>query len=800
MFNHRIICLVASTFCILSFSPYFIDNALFASGNGQSQNNVIDRRKEISNSISFELSKDTIRVVDVSINDHFSIYITAKADGLSKFDSIKLLKGTKLLGEILGQHLLISTANLKSGDILNLNCTDEYEGQGVSGKLILSSLNDNCFINGHSSHEMHFSIKKTESSESPFNFPKRKWFYLCLFTGIVVLIIVILYYFFWIRGIPEIIITQDLWLKCIVYYVFPICIIILILSSIYWASAPSEPVITSIKPDRATKEDIVTINGANFIKVTNVSFGKTKATNFVVNSNEQITAIVGLGSSGDVSITSLGGEATRSGFKYIEPPPLHSPIITSFSPSNATTGDKITIKGKYLSTSIFVSFGDSVSKSFSIISDSQIRATVGSGSSGKISVTTLGGTTNYNGFKFVKSVTIPIISGFYPKSARKGTKVIIKGKNLKSTNLVAFGGVKATIFEVNSIGTQVTAIVGDGNSGKISVTTSGSTVSIPGFKYISSVYHPKITVPEVLGKKLGKAKSIINAAGLKYGLNEGSPAITKSQEKTIEGQKPSSGKMLNPGETVELTFYSAFNKPIIKSFSPISAKTGTKVTIKGKNFSGVTGVSFGTTKAKKFKVKSGTKITAIVGPGSSGDISVSTSAGTAYFSGFIFISSPSKPVITTFLPHSAMMGDTIVINGEGLSGANKVYFGGTMAQITYNSEREIHVTVGNGSSGNVYIITPDGTASLSGFQYIPKPKTGNNVIKDNRKGKMFIDGHYENVKRRKWADTTKREKVWVEEHTEGNRRIEGHYEHRRIPSGYWQEYEEKIWVPGHYEN
>ena len=123
-----------------------------------------------------------------------------------------------------------------------------------------------------------------------------------------------------------------------------------------------------------------------------------------------------------------------------------------------------------------------------------------------------------------------------------------------------------------------------------------------------------------------------------------------------------------------------------------------------------------------------------------------------------------------------------------------------MAQITYNSEREIHVTVGNGSSGNVYIITPDGTASLSGFQYIPKPKTGNNVIKDNRKGKMFIDGHYENVKRRKWADTTKREKVWGEEHTEGNRRIEGHYEHRRIPSGYWQEYEEKIWVPGHYEN
>ncbi len=66
-------------------------------------------------------------------------------------------------------------------------------------------------------------------------------------------------------------------------------------------------------------------------------------------------------------------------------------------------------------------------------------------------------------------------------------------------------------------------------------------------------------------------------------------------------------------------------------------------------------------------------------------------------------------------------------------------------------------------------------------------------------GKNHIEGHYEYVKRRKWVDTSKKERVWVAERYEGNRRIEGHYQERPVSSGYWQEYEEKTWVPAHYE-
>ncbi len=66
-------------------------------------------------------------------------------------------------------------------------------------------------------------------------------------------------------------------------------------------------------------------------------------------------------------------------------------------------------------------------------------------------------------------------------------------------------------------------------------------------------------------------------------------------------------------------------------------------------------------------------------------------------------------------------------------------------------------------------------------------------------GKNYIESHFEYVKKRKWIDTSQKEKVFVEERIEGDRRVEAHYENRLVPSGYWEEYEEKIWVPSHYE-
>jgi len=71
-------------------------------------------------------------------------------------------------------------------------------------------------------------------------------------------------------------------------------------------------------------------------------------------------------------------------------------------------------------------------------------------------------------------------------------------------------------------------------------------------------------------------------------------------------------------------------KPAITSFTPTTAKTGTTVTITGKNLTSASAVMFDGLEATSYKVVSATKITAKVPTkAKSGKISVKTKGGTA---------------------------------------------------------------------------------------------------------------------------------------------------------------------------
>jgi hypothetical protein len=83
-------------------------------------------------------------------------------------------------------------------------------------------------------------------------------------------------------------------------------------------------------------------------------------------------------------------------------------------------------------------------------------------------------------------------------------------------------------------------------------------------------------------------------------------------------------------------------QPTITSFTPASATAGTRVVIRGTNFTGIAAVRFGTSStasvaAKTFTVDSPTHITAIVGTGASGSVFVLSAGGTASRAGFTFI-------------------------------------------------------------------------------------------------------------------------------------------------------------------
>jgi hypothetical protein len=135
------------------------------------------------------------------------------------------------------------------------------------------------------------------------------------------------------------------------------------------------------------------------------------------------------------------------------------PAIASFMPASGVIGTSIVISGTGLTQTSKVTFGGVKATVVSINSATQqVTAKVPSGSkTGKIAITTPGGTATRSGtFKVT-----PVITSFSPASGAPGTSVVITGSGLTQTTKVAFGGVAATTFIVNS-DSQVTVKVPTG--------------------------------------------------------------------------------------------------------------------------------------------------------------------------------------------------------------------------------------------------------------------------------------------------------------------------------------------------
>ena len=118
-----------------------------------------------------------------------------------------------------------------------------------------------------------------------------------------------------------------------------------------------------------------------------------------------------------------------------------------------------------------------------MLSDSTIAATVGSGSSGDVIVSTAGGTDTLIGFIYIPPGP-PTIASFSPASAGNGQTVLIRGTNFKGWVTVSFGGTAAkSVSVVDS--TLIVAVVGPGASGRVRVTTGGGYTELAGFTFAS---------------------------------------------------------------------------------------------------------------------------------------------------------------------------------------------------------------------------------------------------------------------------------------------------------------------------
>jgi len=78
----------------------------------------------------------------------------------------------------------------------------------------------------------------------------------------------------------------------------------------------------------------------------------------------------------------------------------------------------------------------------------------------------------------------------------------------------------------------------------------------------------------------------------------------------------------------------------------------------------------------------------------------------------------SATYISSFNPTTAGTGTTVSIKGTSFTGASAVSFGGTAASsFKVVNDSTITAIVGNGASGNVKVVAPNGTDSLKGFVF-----------------------------------------------------------------------------------
>ena len=138
--------------------------------------------------------------------------------------------------------------------------------------------------------------------------------------------------------------------------------------------------------------------------------------------------------------------------------------------------------------------------------------------------------------------------------------------------------------------------------------------------------------------------------------------------------------------------------PTVSGLSPDHGNAGDTVTITGTNFTGATGVKFGTADATDVTVNSATEITAKAPAGSGTiDVSVTTPDGTSSDTASDHFRYLAAPAISSLSPSHGNPGRTIDIDGTDFTGATAVKFGTTDATFSVVNDTQITATVPAGS-------------------------------------------------------------------------------------------------------
>ncbi|MCX4789096.1 MULTISPECIES: IPT/TIG domain-containing protein [unclassified Streptomyces] len=230
------------------------------------------------------------------------------------------------------------------------------------------------------------------------------------------------------------------------------------------------PVLGSVTPAQGPLAggNTITLSGTGFTGTTSVRFGVNVATSFTFVSATQLSAVVPTGGAGPVAVTvtTPGGTSSQAVAYYY----LGAPVLTSVVAGSGQVGggNAVTLTGANLLQATAVLFGSTAATTFTILSVTEIRATVPPGVSGTVpvTVTTPGGTSNSVAYLYLSA---PVVSGLVPNQGASagGNTVTVTGSGLTYTTGVLFGSVPAGFTVVSD--TQLTTTAPPGGVGAVTV-------------------------------------------------------------------------------------------------------------------------------------------------------------------------------------------------------------------------------------------------------------------------------------------------------------------------------------------
>jgi hypothetical protein len=270
---------------------------------------------------------------------------------------------------------------------------------------------------------------------------------------------------------------------------------------------------------------------------------------------------------------------------------ITEPWMTSFTPAEGKAGDTIKVMGYNLAGVNSVSFGGVAAASFVIVNAvnsgnvDTIKAVLGNGLTGDVVISNAYGSDRKTGFVFHAP---PAINSFSSTSGKTGDTITITGTYFTGATAVAFGGIPAASFTVNSF-TTITAVVANGASGNVTVTSPYGTGTLGGFTYYPP---PTITsfTPATGGLGTGITITGTNFTGASRVLIGSVPAasftVQSASAITAVIDEGATGSIVVTalGGTATSADVFTFPPPVITSFAPLTGMPGSTVTITGANF------------------------------------------------------------------------------------------------------------------------------------------------------------------------------------------------------------------------